>query len=39
VLTGPTEWDEGEAIKLIEALLAELPATADSDPSRQLTPR
>lgn len=26
VLTGPTEWDEGEALARIEALLAELPA-------------
>lgn len=26
VLTGPTEWDEGEALVRIEALLAELPA-------------
>lgn len=25
VLTGPTEWDEGEALKVIEAMLAELP--------------
>jgi thiol-disulfide isomerase/thioredoxin len=28
VLTGPTEWDEGEALQVIEALLAELPAPA-----------
>jgi thiol-disulfide isomerase/thioredoxin len=28
VLTGPTEWDEGEALGLIESLLAELPARA-----------
>lgn len=27
VLTGPTEWDEGEALAKIEALLAEMPAT------------
>ena len=39
VLTGPTEWDEGEALKVIETLLADLPAKADSDPSRHLTPR
>jgi thiol-disulfide isomerase/thioredoxin len=26
VLTGPTEWDEGEALRVIEALLAEVPA-------------
>jgi len=25
VLTGPTEWDEGEALKVIESLLAERP--------------
>lgn len=25
VLTGPTEWDEGEALRVIESLLAELP--------------
>ncbi len=28
VLTGPTEWDEGEALQVIDALLAELPASA-----------
>ena len=28
VLTGPTEWDEGEALQVIDALLAELPAPA-----------
>src|SRR5574340_1496563 len=28
VLTGPTEWDEGEALQMIETLLAELPAYA-----------
>ncbi|HWR75580.1 MAG TPA: TlpA disulfide reductase family protein [Thiobacillus sp.] len=28
VLTGPTEWDEGEALGVIESLLAELPAAA-----------
>lgn len=26
VLTGPTEWDEGEALRLVESLLDELPA-------------
>ena len=25
VLTGPTEWDEGEALQNVESLLAELP--------------
>ena len=25
ILTGPTEWDEGEALRLVESLLAELP--------------
>ena len=28
VLTGPTEWDEGEALGVIESLLDELPAQA-----------
>jgi thiol-disulfide isomerase/thioredoxin len=28
VLTGPTEWDEGEALKIVESLLAEIPAQA-----------
>jgi thiol-disulfide isomerase/thioredoxin len=28
VLTGPTEWDEGEALAVIESMLAELPAQA-----------
>lgn len=28
VLTGPTEWDEGEALGIIESLLAELPDQA-----------
>jgi peroxiredoxin len=28
VLTGTTEWDEGEALRVIEALLAEVPAHA-----------
>lgn len=26
ILTGPTEWDEGEALRLVESLLSELPA-------------
>lgn len=28
VLTGPTEWDEGEALDVIESLLAEVPSRA-----------
>jgi thiol-disulfide isomerase/thioredoxin len=28
VLTGPTEWDQGEALQVIESLLAELPTQA-----------
>ncbi len=28
ILTGPTEWDEGEALQLVESLLAELPVPA-----------
>jgi thiol-disulfide isomerase/thioredoxin len=28
VLTGPTEWDDGEALAVIESMLAELPAQA-----------
>jgi thiol-disulfide isomerase/thioredoxin len=28
VLTGPTEWDEGEALEIIESLLAEVPPEA-----------
>lgn len=28
VLTGPTEWDEGEALDIIESLLTEVPAGA-----------
>jgi thiol-disulfide isomerase/thioredoxin len=27
VLTGPTEWDEGEAMQVIEAMLAQQPAS------------
>ena len=26
VLTGPTEWDEGEALQVVEGMLAELPS-------------
>jgi len=29
VLTGPTEWDEGEALQLIESMLAELPGAGE----------
>jgi peroxiredoxin len=28
-LSGPVEWDEGEALQIVESLLAELPATPD----------
>jgi thiol-disulfide isomerase/thioredoxin len=28
VLTGPTEWDEGEALAIIESMLAEMPGKA-----------
>jgi len=28
VLTGPTEWDEGEALQVIESMLVELPVPA-----------
>ena len=28
-LSGPVEWDEGEALQIVESLLAELPATHD----------
>ena len=28
-LSGPVEWDEGEALQIVESLLAELPATQD----------
>jgi thiol-disulfide isomerase/thioredoxin len=28
VLTGPTEWDEGEALQIVESLLNEMPAKA-----------
>ena len=39
VLTGPTEWDEGEALEIIESLLAELPARAKSHQRGHLTPK
>jgi len=39
VLTGPTEWDEGEALEIIESLLAEFPAGAKSPTGRALTPQ
>jgi len=39
VLTGPTEWDEGEALGIIESLLAELPARAKSPERGPLTPK
>ena len=39
VLTGPTEWDEGEALEVIESLLAELPAAAKAVETLRITPR
>jgi thiol-disulfide isomerase/thioredoxin len=39
VLTGPTEWDEGEALEIIESLLAELPTRAKSRERGHLTPK
>ena len=39
VLTGPTEWDEGEALEVIESLLAELPARSKQRESGRLTPQ
>ena len=39
VLKGPTEWDEGEALEVVESLLAELPALPKPDEARHLTPR
>lgn len=39
VLTGPTEWDEGEALAMIESLLAETSAPAKRVESRRLTPQ
>jgi thiol-disulfide isomerase/thioredoxin len=38
VLTGPTEWDEGEALGVIESLLAELQEQANQNESGRLTP-
>ena len=37
VLTGPTEWDEGEALQVLESLLAELPARAKQGGGRPVT--
>ncbi len=39
VLTGPTEWDEGEALAVIESLLAETHAPPKQVESRRLTPQ
>jgi len=39
VLTGPTEWDEGEALEIIESLLTELPARAKLPQGGPLTPQ
>ena len=39
VLTGPTEWDEGEALVIIESLLADLPSRANSPKGGPLTPQ
>ena len=39
VLTGPTEWDEGEALEIIESMLAELPNRTNSIDSGTLTSR
>ena len=39
VLTGPTEWDEGEALEIIESLLADLPAPSKQRESGRLTPQ
>jgi peroxiredoxin len=39
VLTGPTEWDEGEALEIIESMLAELPGGAKSVGDGTLTVR
>jgi peroxiredoxin len=39
VLTGPTEWDEGEALEIIESLLAEIPAASKQGVSRHIAPR
>ena len=37
VLTGPTEWDEGEALEIIESMLVELPNGAKSIDGGTLT--
>lgn len=39
VLTGPTEWDEGEALEVIESLLAELSAGPKQREPKRLTPQ
>lgn len=39
VLTGPIEWDEDEAVRVIESLLSEVPAAAKPVESRRITPR
>ncbi|HQT33755.1 MAG: TlpA family protein disulfide reductase [Thiobacillus sp.] len=39
VLTGPTEWDEGEALQAIESLLAELPTQSKQREPKPLTPQ
>ena len=39
VLTGPTEWDEGEALAVIESLLAETHAPPKQVESWRLTPQ
>ncbi len=39
VLTGPTEWDEGEAFEVIESLRAELPARSKQREPGRLTPQ
>jgi len=40
VLTGPTEWDEGEALEIIESMLSELPDRTQSiDGGTLTTPR
>lgn len=39
VLTGPTEWDEGEALGVIESLLAELPVQSNQREPKRLTPQ
>jgi len=38
VLTGPTEWDEGEALKIIESLLAESSPAKAASPKTAFNP-